>query len=159
MVVVADTSPLRYLILIEHAAVLPAVLGTILCPAAVLTELAHPHAPVAVRAWALAPPTWVRVHSETRTVDLPARLGAGESAAIALACDLRADAVLVDDGAARQAARHVNLTVIGTLAVLARAADAGLLELDDALSRLARTNFRATPGLLERLRTAPRRRS
>ena len=159
MVVVADTSPLRYLSLIEHAAVLPAVLGTIRCPAAVLSELAHPHAPVTVRAWALAPPAWVRVHAETRTVDLPAGLGLGESAAIALACDLRADAVLVDDGAARQAARHYDLTVIGTLAVLARAADAGLLDLDDALSRLARTNFRATPVLLERLRTAPRRRS
>ena len=39
MLVVADTSPLRYLILIEHVHVLPALYGDVIVPPAVVREL------------------------------------------------------------------------------------------------------------------------
>jgi len=39
VIVVADASPLHYLILIEHVHVLPALYGRVLVPPAVVTEL------------------------------------------------------------------------------------------------------------------------
>lgn len=47
MIVVADASPLQYLVLIEHVDVLPSLFGTIGVPPAVLSELSHPVAPEA----------------------------------------------------------------------------------------------------------------
>lgn len=49
MIVVADTSPLNYLIQIESDELLPRLYGRIVIPAGVLEELKHPSAPPAVR--------------------------------------------------------------------------------------------------------------
>ena len=49
MVVIADTSPLNYLVLIEQAEVLPNLFGAVVIPQSVLEELRHPSAPQAVR--------------------------------------------------------------------------------------------------------------
>lgn len=43
--VVADTTPLNYLILIERADILAVIFGEVLIPEAVLEELRHPEAP------------------------------------------------------------------------------------------------------------------
>ena len=159
MVVLADTSPLRYLILIDCHDVLPELFGTIHLPTAVCDELTHSAAPPLVRAWGLALPAWVTVHPDPLQAAVEPGLGRGEAAAVALALVLRADLVLLDDRAARQAAGRRGLVIAGTLAVIAMAGDAGYLDLDDALARLQRTNFRAAPALLQRLRAAPRRRT
>jgi predicted nucleic acid-binding protein len=45
VIVVADASPLRYLILIEHTHVLPALYGHVIVPPAVITELTHERTP------------------------------------------------------------------------------------------------------------------
>ena len=45
MIVVADSSPLRYLILIEHTHVLPALYGRVLIPPAVSSELNRQRTP------------------------------------------------------------------------------------------------------------------
>ena len=42
MVVIADTSPLNYLILIGHVDVLKELYGEVVIPRAVLVELRHP---------------------------------------------------------------------------------------------------------------------
>jgi predicted nucleic acid-binding protein len=52
MVVVADTSPINYLILIAQIDLLKHLYTRILIPPAVLTELKHPVAPKPVRDWA-----------------------------------------------------------------------------------------------------------
>lgn len=44
-VVVADTTPLNYLVLIRQAEVLHQLFGEVMIPEAVLTELRHPKAP------------------------------------------------------------------------------------------------------------------
>ena len=49
MVVIADTSPLNYLILIGHVDVLKELYGEVVIPRAVLVELRHPTAPAAGR--------------------------------------------------------------------------------------------------------------
>ena len=59
MIVVSDTSPLNYLILTESVHVLPAILGRVYAPSAVVVELSHPRSPEAVRTWAGSPPQWL----------------------------------------------------------------------------------------------------
>ena len=71
MVVVADTSPINYLVLISRID-LPASLYTrMLIPPAVLAELKHPVAPKIVRDWAYSAPVWLEVLSPMRDLTLP----------------------------------------------------------------------------------------
>ena len=72
MLVIADASPLHYLILIEQIELLPALYGTITVPPVVLTELHRPQAPQAVRTWLTPGPAWLEVR-QPRT-PLPACL-------------------------------------------------------------------------------------
>ncbi|MGE0392891.1 MAG: hypothetical protein AB7P67_04920 [Vicinamibacterales bacterium] len=93
MIVVADTGPLQYLILIEHVDVLPALYGRVIIPSAVMAELSHDRTPVPVQTWIAGKPEWLHVQTPARTVaTADATLGPGESAAIALAEELSADA-------------------------------------------------------------------
>jgi len=59
MIVVADTSPLNYLIRLGRPDVLREIYGRVLVPHAVLMEMQHPEAPAEVRAWASAAPAWL----------------------------------------------------------------------------------------------------
>jgi predicted nucleic acid-binding protein len=152
MIVVADSSPLRYLILIEHAHVLPALYGRVLIPPAVSGELNRQRTPPLVRAWMAHKPTWLEIRAPQRSLaGLAADLGTGEREAIALAEELVADAVLLDDWAARLEAQRRHLTVLGTLRVRADAAEMGFADLRVAMDRLQQTNFRARPELIQAL--------
>ena len=95
MVVVADTSPINYLILIAQIDLLKQLYKRILIPPAVLTELKHPVAPKPVRDWAQNAPEWVEVLSPKSRLIL-AQLDLGESEAIALATEVHAEVVLID---------------------------------------------------------------
>lgn len=96
--VVADTSPLVYLILIEQIQILPKLFANVLIPDAVHGELGHRLTPEPVRAWTEALPTWAEIKPAPQIVDDAFRsLGAGERAAIALALSIRADLVLIDE--------------------------------------------------------------
>jgi predicted nucleic acid-binding protein len=148
MIVVADTSPLSYLILIEQIEILPDLFGSLVAPGAVMTELSHLRAPETVRRWALAPPIWVEVRSAT-TRPAISHLGAGECEAIALAKELSADLLLVDDKQARRVAMEQGLSITGTLGVLGEAARRGLLDLPDAINRLRRTDFKIAESVLQ----------
>ena len=81
-----------------------------------------------------------------------AGLDPGEREAITLALSLKADLVLPDEAKGRRVADQHGLSVCGTLGVLDQAASRGMLDLDEALARLRRTSFRASPKLLESLR-------
>ena len=70
--------------------------------------------------------------------------------AIALAEELHAGLVLMDDAAGVRYALDRGLTITGTLGVLVEAAQNGWVHIDAALAKLKGTDFRATPGLYER---------
>jgi len=117
--IVADTTPLNYLVLIEAVDLLPRLYGRVLIPPSVLAELADPHAPVQVRTWATQSRDWLRV------VPLRAPAGSslmhlddGERDAIALAEEQQAGLLLMDERDGAAAARARNLKVIGALGVL-----------------------------------------
>ena len=78
--VVADTGPLNYLVLIRQVEVLPALFEKIFVPELVRNELQHNEAPPSVRRWIAAPPSWLEIvpaAQETMDLDL-LRLGDGE---------------------------------------------------------------------------------
>lgn len=160
MIVVADASPLRYLILIEHVHVLPALYGRVVVPPAVIQELDRERTPDLVRSWLLSKPEWLHVQGPRQPLSsVRDVLGPGEREAIAIAAELSADVLLMDDRAARIEARRLNLAVLGTLRVLADAAEHGFADLAVAFNRLRQTNFRASDELMQGLlaRDAKRR--
>ncbi|HXX23900.1 MAG TPA: DUF3368 domain-containing protein [Terriglobia bacterium] len=153
MIVVADTSPLNYLVLIGEAELLCQLYGRVLIPQAVLSELQDPVAPSAVVDWIRQRPAWleirkVSVHLEETTTGLDL----GEREAVALAEENRPDVLLLmDEERGRQEARRRNLRTTGTLGVLDDAAQRGLVDLAAAVQRLGSTNFLASDSLLEQL--------
>ena len=94
MVVVADTSPVNYLVLIGHVEILPRLYTRILIPPAVLAELNHPVAPEPVRHWAAHPPGWLEVLTPKNRVNI-AQLDPGESEAIALATEMHVEVLQI----------------------------------------------------------------
>ena len=66
-----------------------------------------------------------------------------------LAEEVHAEALLVDDWAARQEAARRSLLVIGTLRILSSAAEKGMVNLPAAIARLRTTNFRASGELIQ----------
>lgn len=64
-VVVADTSPLNYLVLIGHIEILHTLYTRIVVPLEVLDELTNSDAPPLIRDWVGSRPDWL----EARAVD------------------------------------------------------------------------------------------
>jgi len=86
-------------------------------------------------------------------------LGQGETEALALAQELHADVILIDERDGALTARRLNLIAIGTLGVLVLGAQKCLLSLRDAITALCGTTFRAPSDLIDQLleRDAKRR--
>ena len=134
--VVADTSPLNYLVLINQIDLLPQLYGRVRAPESVLAELSAPETPQLVRNWATHLPEWIEVLPATVINDRGlTRLHAGERDAIWLALNVHADAVLLDERHGRQEAENRGLKVIGTLGVLVAAHHRGLIDLRARLMR------------------------
>lgn len=152
MLVVADTSPLNYLVLLGETRLLPAMFGSVTTTPAVLRELADTRSPDAVSRWGAAPPEWLVVRSPSNLVTgLSVNLGDGELEAISLARELHADLVLIDERDGTESAESLGLAVTGTLGILGRAAARGMIDLDATFGKLRQTSFRATHALYQRV--------
>ncbi len=149
MIVVSDTTPLNYLVLIGAIDVLPRLFAEVFIPAAVLNELSHDKAPAPVRTWAQSPPSWVRVADPFSRLPSTAGLDPGEADAISLAKERGITDVLIDEYHGRKVAAAEGLFALPTLAVLEQAAERGLLELPIALAALKNTTYRVRPELIE----------
>ena len=157
MIVVADTTPLRYLVLIEREHLLPALYGRVLIPPAVADELNHESTPEVVRVWLAGRPGWLEIQQPTQTLEPGVDLDRGEQDAIALAEEVAADLLLADEWDARLEAERRRLRIVGTLRVLADGASRGLTDLEESFNRLHHTNFRVNSELLESLLEEHRR--
>ena len=148
MLVVADTSPLNYLIQLGCIDVLPRLYQRIVVPSEVIAELRQHGAPQPVTEWIDSLPAWIEVASPTGQ---PRNFGLddGETAAILLAIQLKADRLLIDERDGRRiAVVQFGLKVAGTLAVLVDADSAGLIDLREKILALKQTSFRASSQLL-----------
>lgn len=153
-VVVADTSPINYLIQIDAIELLPTLLGKVAISAAVNAELMHRSTPSVVRAWMAQGAQWLEIRPNPDHWShgaMPASLDAGERTTIELADVTEADLILMDDRDAVAFARAQGFAVTGTLGVLDLAAQRGLIDLYKAFARLRATTFRYRQGLLDAL--------
>ena len=137
MIVVADTTPLNYLVLIEVVQVLPALFGHVYAPPAVMRELSHSRGPEPVRNWANSPPDWLTVREPGHMDETLSRiLHKGEVEAILLARELCADWVLIDERKASRVAASRGLRVAGTLGILEEAGARNLLDYEKSRDHL-----------------------
>ena len=120
MLVVSDTSQLTALLKIGRADLLQQLFSEVFIPPAVETELLRSHSIL---------PEWLKVRKPR---NIPASitsadLDAGESEALALALELNAGTVLMDERLGRRVARALGLKATGLLGCLVLAKDAGLI--------------------------------
>ncbi|MBW4640748.1 MAG: DUF3368 domain-containing protein [Gloeocapsa sp. UFS-A4-WI-NPMV-4B04] len=152
MIVVCDTSPICYLLLIGEIQLLPQLYGKVLIPQVIQNELADERSPSVVKAWISQPPEWLVI----QTVDVVSdgdldNLDSGERDAIMLALVIEADLIIVDDLLARQMASSLHLRVTGLLGVLNEAGRQKLVDFPKAIARLQQTTFRASSKLIQSL--------
>jgi len=140
-VVVSDTTPLHYLILIGRESILEKLYGSIIVPPAVLAELSHSSAPAKISSWAANPPAWLSVATPRGIPDRFASLDVGERQALILAKEMNAAWVLLDDKVARRFAERELLKVKGTLGIVADAAMANLVDFARTMEELQRTSM------------------
>lgn len=152
MIVVADTSPLHYLVLVGEVKVLPRLFERVVIPREVFEELTHSGAPSTVREWAIAAPHWLEHRSlYLSSADPIPELDPGEEAVIRLAQEQGPSLLLMDDIKGRREAARRGIRTTGTLGVLQAASRSGLLSLREVLPRLLQTNFYVASDLVDAL--------
>ncbi|HLA94073.1 MAG TPA: DUF3368 domain-containing protein [Pyrinomonadaceae bacterium] len=153
MIVIADTSPVRYLILLGHAELLPKLYGSVVVPAAVCAELSSDGSPETVRIFCSNRPQWLEIKVLSRPVSssLLELLDPGESEAIELAEEIGADLLLIDERRGRGVAESRGLDYTGTLGVLRSASDRGWINLSEAVEGLDQANFYFSAELRRRI--------
>ena len=117
--VVCNTSPLQYLFQIGRLDLLPALLGRLIVPQAVVDELAVGRAAGVPLPIPEALP-WVDVRKPTSSPVLPlvTDLGPGERQVLALALEMPGSVVILDDALARRVATTLGIRLRGTLGIL-----------------------------------------
>ena len=121
MIVVSDTSAITALLQVGREALLRDLYGEVLIPETVRMELLQTHSllPSFIRS--------ARVQSTAEVQRLATELDLGESEAIALAKELNADLLLIDELEGRRVAFREGLNFIGLLGVIVQAKRPGLV--------------------------------
>src|SRR5580658_4109556 len=126
MSIISDTSPLIALSAIKRLDLLYGIFPSVIIPQGVSDEIISDETPwkeaTAIRDALSKKATWIEVVCAPEIplfTSLSQHLGRGEAETIVLALS-RNMTVLLDDKAARKAGNQLGLTVIGTLAILAR---------------------------------------
>lgn len=143
-IVIADSSCLIALARSGQLDVLRALFGHIAIPGAVYDEVVTQGAgrpgsdEVAQAEWIIT--RQVQDHLAVQALRLT--LGRGESEAMVLAAESAARFLILDDWRARQSAIGIGLPVIGTLSILQRASEKGLIAgLESSLEKLRQAGF------------------
>ena len=145
---VCNASPLIALAAIGRLDLHRDVFSTVAVPPAVIRETPR-----------IAKPSWIVTRRLAHPIPPPvasARLGPGETEAIALALELGAGQILLDDRDARRLAAALGLRVAGTLGVLLLAKQRDVLPaVQPVIEALLSTDFHLAPWLVDdALRTA-----
>jgi predicted nucleic acid-binding protein len=141
--VVADTSPLLNLALIDRLDLLDAQFGTIHAPEQVWDELTAGDGEfTGLQAFRnQGKLTLVSIERSDLYVEIAQELDAGETAAITYAIRNDADLVLIDERDGRRVARRHDLDVTGVVGILLRGARNGTVELRTELDALRDAGF------------------
>ncbi len=123
MIIVSDTSPINNLAAINHLHLLRELYGAVIIPTAVYRELTDPNFPVA-GANEVQTFGWIQtcqVNNRAVVEALQNELDIGEAEAIALALELQAEQILIDERLGRIVAARLNLRYTGILGILIEA--------------------------------------
>ena len=151
MIVIADTSPINYLLLIDQIDLLPRLFQKIVIPEVVRDEMIAPGAPLVLQKWIANPPSWLTIQAVSVIDETLSALDPGEQAAITLAQTLSADLLIIDERLGRKIASDRGLAVIGTLGILDDAATQGFIDLPEIIAQLQKTNFRVSRRIIQAL--------
>lgn len=112
MIVVSDTSPLTALLAVNEADLLLKLFDEVIVPEAVRQELLRGHSKL---------PAWLKVQAvknRAEAIRFAKTLDDGEAEAIALAREIHADRLLIDERKGRKVAQTEGIPVIGLLGVI-----------------------------------------
>jgi len=140
-IVIVNTTPIISLALIGKLDLLRLLYGTVLTPPAVQSEvLAGGVKNIGVSE--LQQSNWIRVTplQDPKRADLLPDLDRGEAEVIALALELNADIVIIDERLARRHANRLGLTLTGTLGILLRAKEKNIVPAIEPLIHTLRQN-------------------
>lgn len=155
MIVVSDTSALSNLAVVDHLWLLEVIYQTVIIPDVVASELSAASNPTIPTILQLG---WIQTQSLTdpqlaNQLQQKRGLDAGEANAIALAFELQADDLLIDERLGRQEAVRLGLSIVGILGILLVAKQRSLIPqvqpVMDALINQA--GFRVSPQLYKRV--------
>lgn len=140
---VVNSTPLITLCNIGRIDLLRALYTTVHIPRAVFDEVTSKKDSACELL--LSKPDWICV-SETPEPDderlMRARLHAGEVGVIMLAREIGSELAILDDNAAKKTAQYLGLSTTGTIGVLLRAKDEGLLdEVRPEIEKIRRNGF------------------
>ena len=143
-VVICDTSPIQYLYQIDFLELLPTLAGQVYVPEAVAAELKEGRRRNVLLP-ALEDLSWliVRPVRDRTLLPLVTHLGDGEKEVLALGLETQDALLLLDDRDARRYAQTLELEISGTLGLLLRAKERGILDaVQPVLDRLQALRFR-----------------
>jgi uncharacterized protein len=157
VIVISDTSAITNLAAIQHLQLLPQLYNQVAIPEAVYRELAEIDPPVPGTLEVQTSP-WLKVRQVVDRVmverlQVEVRLDPGESEAIALAMELKADLLLIDERRGKAEADRLGIRITGLLGILVEAKQKNLIvavkPLMDAL--IATSNFRVSSALYNQI--------
>jgi len=148
MIVVSDTSAITNLLKIDLLLILNQVYGRITIPKKVYVELCE----IEEQKQIIDSLEWIEIRSTSdfKLVEkLALDLDAGESEAIALAIELKADFLIIDELIGRKIAESFGIKIVGLLGTLLRAKEKGFINsVSQTLHSLSKnTGFHISPKL------------
>jgi len=134
MILIADSSALIALAVVDKLDVLDELFGEVYVPRAVYNEISHQSKDESEKLADYCKDKVLNIASET---NLNVTLGIGESEAIMLYKEKRADFLLCDDKKAKKFARNFGVNVVGSLGVLLKAKEEKLIvEINPLIEKL-----------------------
>lgn len=159
MLIVSDTTPIITLMKMGHLDILKHLYGKVLIPNAVYMELTANEKFVA-EASQVMDSDFLEVEEVDNEVAVTilqevSGLDAGESEAIVMANSRKADLLVMDEHKGRGVAKKMGLPITGTIGLLLKAFDEGMLtagDIEECIEKLKETNVRISEGLFDIMR-------
>jgi predicted nucleic acid-binding protein len=144
-VVISDTSTLILFHKIEELELLNKIYGDLITTPEIAKEYGEEL------------PTWIKIESvkdKKYQEFIETQVDVGEASAIALAKEFEDALLLLDDLKARKLARQLNLRITGTLGIIHKAKQEGLIKrVKPLIDKLLLTNFRISEKIIEEILT------
>ena len=157
MIVVSDTTPLITLMKAEKLDILHRLFGEVMIPEAVFSEVTgndtFRNEEDTIRNSDYIKVVKVRDDSQVMFLQRATGLDLGESQAIIYADEVKADLLLMDEVAGRKVAQNMKLPIAGSIGILIRAFQSGIItteEADDAIDRIRKANRHISEKLLNK---------